>query len=72
MRYSFEAPEAFALASRPERSSFCPTSVQTATTSAPGYLSLSQGMMMEVSNPPEYARTIFFTLLPSLTSMPPL
>ncbi len=34
-RYSFEAPEAFALRSRPERSSFCPTSVQTATTSAP-------------------------------------
>src|SRR3954466_1716221 len=48
-------------------SSPCPRSAAKAMTSQP-YSSLSQGMMMEVSNPPEYAKTTFFTMSASSSS----
>jgi hypothetical protein len=53
MTYALDAPLARALASIWERSSGWPTSTAAAMTSQSAYCSFSQGMMQEVSRPPE-------------------
>src|SRR5262249_10735972 len=55
-----EAPVRLALSRTGMSSSPCPRSAQKATTSQ-RYFSMSQRRMTEVSRPPEYARTTFFT-----------
>src|SRR5713101_4220086 len=54
------APVARAFLRAASRSSCWPRSPIIAITSQPPYVSFSQGMMMEVSRPPEYASTTFF------------
>src|SRR4029077_8265479 len=54
------APVARAFFRAASRSSRWPRSPIIAITSQPPYVSFSQGMMMEVSRPPEYASTTFF------------
>ena len=52
MKHS-SAPEASAFSRTPSSSSPWPMSAATQPTRAPGYCSLSQGTMIEVSSPPE-------------------
>src|SRR3990170_4743766 len=65
--YTFEAPVFFALARTGASSSPWPRSATKAITSQP-YVSISHRRMTEVSSPPEYARTTFFTFSTSSSS----
>src|SRR3972149_4840433 len=60
--YTFEAPVFFALARTGASSSPSPTSPPQP------YVSISHRRMTEVSSPPEYARTTFFTFSTSSSS----
>src|SRR4030066_2469832 len=65
--YTFERPASFALAPTGPSSPPWPRSATKAITSQP-YVSISHRRMTEVSSPPEYARTTFFTFSTSSSS----